>query len=42
MWSGGMFVRGNKHLGYKMNKCGVSNAEYSDKLTIPHSILKSG
>ena len=42
MWSGGMFVRENKHLGYKMNKFGVSNAGYSDKLTILHSILESG
>ena len=42
MWSGGTFVRGNKHLGYKMNKFGVSNAVYSDKLTILHSILGSG
>ena len=31
MWSGGMFVRGNKHLCYKMNKFGVSTAWYSDR-----------
>lgn len=42
MWSGGMFVRENKRLGYKMNKFGVSNAGYSDKLTTFNSILESG